>query len=66
MVLIHKTVEGSDGYVCYHCARVIRGPLTLRNPGRLARQAGDFMKAYHPKCYAASEKEAEKELHGKN
>ena len=50
---------------CFKCGKQIKGKATIVTPPLLlVRAIGAFEKAYHPACYAKSEKEAEKELHG--
>lgn len=50
-------------YTCYSCGKIIRGKMTyIVPPTLLVQLCGDFPKAYHPRCYEASEKQAEQEL----
>lgn len=49
--------------VCYHCGRQIRGQVVHQIPPLIAKQFGDFDKAFHPKCYDRAEAAAAAELH---
>lgn len=54
-------------YCCFKCGKQIRGEMKIHVPTILAIQvAGDFEKAYHPKCFEKAEKAAAKELHKEN
>ena len=50
-------------YTCYHCGKGIKGAITNYVPPNISIALGcDFAKAYHPACYNAVEKAAEREL----
>lgn len=52
---------------CYRCAKSIKGKVTLTSPPIVLIRLGlDFQKAFHPACYVKSEKDAEKELRGRD
>lgn len=53
-------------YCCYHCGKQIKSKLVklVIPPTLLVRLYGETTKAYHPRCYAIAEKQAEKELKG--
>lgn len=49
--------------VCFHCAKPIKGKMTVHQPARYLEALGvDFARSYHPSCYVRAEKQAEKEL----
>ena len=50
---------------CFHCGKRIKGECVVHVPPLFAIQlCGDFVKAYHPACYAEVEKQAREELDG--
>lgn len=57
-----NTVKQSHCNTCYECAKIIKGKMVYSCPSILAIRLGDFEKAYHPKCFAKAQAEAEKEF----